>query len=63
MGCAPTGRLREAVERARHQPVGSDGTIEPVGVGELGLIVDFPVPGAGPEAAPFDAYDAHHWEP
>ncbi|AJT63232.3 hypothetical protein [Streptomyces chattanoogensis] len=56
VGCAPTGRLLKAAERARHR------SGEPVDLGALGLIVDFPVPGADPEGDPYDTYDDHHWE-
>ncbi|MFJ6567992.1 hypothetical protein ACIQNU_11240 [Streptomyces sp. NPDC091292] len=65
VACAPTGRLLKAVERARHRTVGPDGHIDSADLGDLGLIVDFVVPGADPEADPhkdYDAFDAHHWE-
>ncbi|MEU8437652.1 hypothetical protein AB0F18_33100 [Streptomyces sp. NPDC029216] len=56
VGCAPTGRLLKAAERSRRRPG------EPVDLGALGLIVDFPVPGADPGGDPFDAYGDDHWE-
>ncbi|GAA2498531.1 hypothetical protein GCM10010406_38830 [Streptomyces thermolineatus] len=62
VGCAPAGQLLTAVERARHLPVGPDGHAGPVGIGDIGLVVEFPVPGADPEAASHHALRAHHWE-
>ncbi|GAA2484708.1 hypothetical protein [Streptomyces gobitricini] len=62
MGCAPTGRLLKAVERARHGAVEPGGPVGPAGLGQLAVIVDFAVAGAGPEADPSHAYDTHHWE-
>lgn len=56
VGCALTGRLLKAAERARHR------SGEPIDLGALGLIVGFPVPGADPEGGPYDAYDDDHWE-
>lgn len=56
VGCAPTGRLLKAAEHARHRPG------EPVGLGALGLIVDFTVPGADPEKDPYGGYRDDHWE-
>ncbi|MEV7728745.1 hypothetical protein AB0P15_28985 [Streptomyces sp. NPDC087917] len=56
VGCAPTGRLLKAAVRARHL------CGEPVDLGALGLIVDFPVPGADPDGDPYDAYNDDHWE-
>ncbi|MFD3875428.1 hypothetical protein [Streptomyces sp. NPDC058623] len=56
VGCAPTGRLLKAAEQTCHR------SGEPVDLGALGLVVDFPVPGGDPEGDPFDAYDDDHWE-
>ncbi|MGA4800370.1 hypothetical protein [Streptomyces lavendulocolor] len=67
-GCAPTGRLLKAVERCGGGAggpggrAGSGGPAEPLDLGQLAVIVDFPVPGADPGADPFDAFDAHHWD-
>lgn len=62
MDCAPTGRLRKAVERARHRSVAPDGPAGPVGLGQIDLIVDHPEPGADPEDGRFYADDAHRWK-
>ncbi|GAA3081619.1 hypothetical protein GCM10020000_79440 [Streptomyces olivoverticillatus] len=56
VGCAPTGRLLKAAERSRHR------SGEPIDLGAIGIIVDFPVPGADPEGDPYYAYDDDHWE-
>ncbi|MFC9753817.1 hypothetical protein [Streptomyces sp. NPDC056921] len=63
--CAPTGRLRKAVERVRHRSPAPDGSVGPGGPGRLGqldLVVDRPEPGTGPEDGPFCSPDAHRWQ-
>lgn len=66
-GLGPTGRLPRrssgpTVGPSDRRTVGPEGHTEPVDLGELGLIVEFPVPGADPEGDPYEASAAHHWE-
>ncbi|MGW2395733.1 barstar family protein [Kitasatospora sp. NPDC001664] len=55
VGCAPTGRLLKAVERALGRPG------EGVELGALGVVSDFPVPGVDPETDPYGALQDDHW--
>ncbi|MER7760389.1 hypothetical protein [Streptomyces sp. NPDC097619] len=54
--CAPVGRLLKAVEGFHA------GSGRPVPLGELAVIVDFPVFGADPACDPGGAYGDDHWE-